>query len=314
MKRVILACFGTAVALTVAYSVMAGYFLGNYLVEFGLAREGKEPPQAYALIMPEDFRTFDEPKYVNEKWLYKSADGLTLTATEFYPDTASHKWAIVVHGYGCTQQNSWYIADNYLSWGYNVVTPNLRSSGDSEGKYLTLGYKESWDVLTTAREIVRRDDKARIVLHGVSMGAVSVMLAAASDELIPEVVACIEDSGYTSAYHLLALKLEESFSLPAFPAMNFLDWRCQRRADFSLHQADPLGVIHRVKIPILFIQGAKDILVPPYMVDLLYEECQSPGKDIWIAEESLHGVACQMERELYNDKVRGFLRPIIDEQ
>lgn len=311
MVRVIASCLITAVLLTIFYATAAGYFLGNYLVEFGLARQKNEPPQAYALIMPEDFRTFDEPEYERENWQITSRDNLLMDATHFFPDEEGHNWAIVVHGYGCTQQNSWYIADTYLAWGYNVLTPDLRASGDSEGKYLTLGYKESWDVSAWAEEIGRRDPKAKIVLHGVSMGATSVMLAAAAPDLEPRVVACIEDCGYTSAYHLLALKLEESFSLPSFPAMNFLDWRCRRRADFSLHQADPLSVMHRIKIPILFIQGAKDIIVPPYMVDLLFDACQSPVKDIFIAENSLHGVGCQMDREAYYQKVQNFLEPLM---
>ena len=312
MLKIILSCAVTAIILTAGYATLAGYLLGNYLVEFGLEREGTKPPMACNLIMPEEWREYDEPAYFNERWHTKSYDNLELKATHFFPDGEDgHNWAIVVHGYGCTEENSWYIANTYLAWGYHVLTPNLRASGDSEGKYLTLGYKESRDILQWANEVVRYDNKARIVLHGVSMGAVGVMLAVAAPEVNPQITACIEDSGYTSAYHLLALKLEESFSLPAFPAMNFVNWRTKRRADFSLYAADPLSVMHRVKTPILFIHGAKDILVPPYMADLLYNACQSPTKDIFIAENSLHGVACQMDEEQYYAKVHDFLRPFM---
>ena len=318
MKKMILSCLMTAVLVTAFWCITAGYFIGNYIVRFGLERGGeadnpKAPPRAYALLMPPESRKFSKPDGKEEAWKLKSRDGLWLRATHFFPEEESSRWIIVVHGYGCTQQNSWYIASAYLSRGYHVLTPDLRASGESEGQFLTMGFKESEDVEQWAAEIAKRYPDARIVLHGVSMGAAAVMLAAADEALSGNVVACIEDSGFTSAYHLLALRLEDSFGLPGFPAMNLLDWRCEDLADFSLRHAAPIKVMGRVRLPMLFIHGEKDTLVPPYMADLLYEACRSPKKAIFLAPNSIHGAASQTAHDAYYKTVTEFLEPYMKE-
>ena len=198
MKKTIISCLLTAVitltAATTIFVMGTGYFIGNYAVHFGLERgteeNPQEPPRAYALLMPPEARQFNKPEYDNEEWDLKAADGLLLKATHFSPEADSDRWVIVAHGYGCTQQNSWYIAENYLLMGYHVLTPDLRASGSSEGKYLTMGYKEGEDIAAWARMIAEHHPKARIVLHGVSMGAATVMIAAARDDLPPQTVAC----------------------------------------------------------------------------------------------------------------------------
>ena len=60
-------------------------------------------------------------------------------------------------------------------------------------------------------------------------------------------------------------------------------------------------------MPILFIHGEKDTLVPPYMADLLYEACWSPNKEIFLAKDSIHGAASQTDHDAYYKKVTEFL-------
>ena len=317
MKKIMLSCLLTAVltltAATTAFVMGTGYFIGNYAVHFGLERgtedNPQEPPRAYALLMPPEARHFNKPDYVNEDWTLTSADGLQLKATHFSPEEKSNKWVIVAHGYGCTQENSWYIAENYLLMGYHVLTPDLRASGASEGRYLTMGYRESEDVAAWAQRIAREHPDAKIVLHGVSMGAATVMLTAAREDLPAQVVACVEDCGYTSAYDLLVHQITESFGLPAFPAMNLLDWRCQKVAGFSLHEAVPGVAVQHSKLPILFIHGTKDTLVPPAMAEKLYEEAKAPEKQLLLIDGAIHAAASQKDQKKYFKAVADFVKP-----
>ena len=320
MKKLFLSCLLTAI-ITIIVAVTAfvmgtGYVIGNYAVHFGLERgtadNPQEPPRAYALLMPPEARRFNKPDYTDETWHMTSFDGLALTATHFMPDTDSDRWVIVAHGYGCTQQNSWYIAENYLMMGYHVLTPDLRASGDSEGKFLTMGCKESADIAAWARLVAKRHPQAKIVLHGVSMGAASVMMAASRDDLPVQAVACVEDCGYTSAFDLLVHQITESFGLPAFPAMQLLDWRCQKVADFSLRDAEPVTAVKKSKLPILFIHGSKDPLVPVDMAETLYEEAEAPEKKLLIIDGAVHAIASQKEQEKYFKTVNDFVRPYME--
>lgn len=313
MKKIFFSCLLTAVVMTVAFVLGAGYFIGNYMVSFGLERGTfgghTEPPRAFALLMPPESRQYDKPDYLSEPWELQSGDGLRLAATHFSPEHPSNKWVIVAHGYGCNQTNSYYIAENYLMRGWHVLTPDLRASGESQGTFLTLGYRESEDVTAWAKQIAMRYPEAHVILHGVSMGAATMMMAAGREDLPAQVVACVEDSGYTGAFELLAHQMKESFGLPPFPAMNLLDWRCKEVAGFSLRQAEPLQAVKSSKVPIIFIHGTKDTLVPPYMARELYEAAVAPRKEILFMEGAVHGAASQTGQEEYFKAISDFVKP-----
>ena len=133
------------------------------------------------------------------------------------------------------------------------------------------------------------------------------MMASAASDLPSAVVATVEDCGYTSAYDLLAYQMEESFRLPSFPGMNLLDWRCEKRAGFSLHEAAPAEAVRRARVPILFIHGTKDTLVPPVMAEELYAACTTEKK-LLLVEGAIHSAASQQDHEIYYRTVREFLK------
>ena len=130
MKKIILTAVITACVMTVSFCAFAGFTIGNYCVHFVLERSiVDEPPKAYALIMPPSLRQFKKPLAYSEAWQIVSEDCLHLFADCFLNDYETDKWVIVLHGYGCTRQNSWQIAEDYLRLGYNVLTPDLRGGG-----------------------------------------------------------------------------------------------------------------------------------------------------------------------------------------
>lgn len=315
MKKIILSCLLTAVLMTVLFAFGTGYFIGNYLVHFGLERgteeNPREPPRAYALLMPPESRQYNRPDFLSEEWSLRSKDGLKLVATHFSPNEPSDRWVIIAHGYGCNQDNSYYLATNYLMMGWHVLTPDLRASGHSEGKYLSLGYRESGDMVEWARQVATRYPQAHILLHGVSMGAATVMLASDNDDLPAQVVACVEDSGYTSAFDLLAVRMEESFGLPAFPAMNLLDWRCREVAGFSLQQAVPAAAVKHAKVPMMFIHGTGDTLVPYAMAEELFRQAVAPQKELLLIEGAGHAASSQKEQERYFRTISDFVEPYV---
>ena len=303
----------TAVAMLGAFLTGTGYFLGNYVVEFGLergtAQDPKAPPRAYALVMPPNPGGYTQPDFPAEDWRIAGEDGTPLVGTHFSPGGWSHRWVIALHGYGCTQENSWYIAANYLHMGYHVVTPDLRGAGESGGHYVTLGHDESLDVRLWAERILQADPQAKIVLHGVSMGAATAMLAAGRGDLPEAVVAVVEDSGYTSAYDLIAYHLEHSFGLPPFPLLSIMDWRCEKSAGFRLADTSPFDAVAKQQLPILFIHGTADTLVPPKMSEELYHHAASTTKDLLKIEGATHAATSQKDQKRYFETIQRFVGP-----
>ncbi len=291
-----------------------GYLIGNYFVGYALRRgndaDPKAIPAACAAIHDPSAALPPKPDAKSEVWSIVSKDGLTLQGTHFSPSLPSQRWVILVHGYGRDQRFVWDLAAEYLKRGYEVLTPDMRAAGESDGEYLTMGVKESEDVTAWTRQIAVRDEKARIVLHGVSMGAATVMLAAGSGNIPPQVTALVEDCGYTSAYVMFSTQLKKLFGLPEFPIMRCVDAVSRLKTGAWLSDAAPVEKLP--ELPTLFIHGDADTLAPPKMMDELYTASGAKIKARLLVPGVGHADAKTDAPQLYYSTVFTFLEPYMD--
>ena len=287
----------------------AGYMVGSGFVDYALMRgnpsDPTATPEAAAKIVEPGLVAPAKPQAENEQWTMMSRDGLKLVATHFSPRTDSNHWVILVHGYGRNQSFVWDYAAEYIKHGYHVLTPDLRASGLSEGKYLTMGVKESDDVTLWAEEITRRDASAQIALHGISMGAATVMMAAAKQ--LGNVVAIIEDCGYTSAYDMFTGQLQKLFGLPEFPIMRCVDIVSRIKTGAAVSDAAPLRSVAHATVPMLFIHGDADTLAPCGMMEMLYDASSAPVKEKMIVPGAGHADSKDASPDEYFRQVFGFL-------
>lgn len=285
--------------------ICAAYGVGNYFVEFALKRgEDLSPPKATANIADPTLIAPPMPNFPAEDWTIESFDGIRLHAKKFSPPENSDRWAILVHGYGRDGRFAYDYADEYLKRGWNVVVPDLRAAGESDGEFITMGALESRDVFDLAGKISAENPDAKIILHGVSMGAATVMMAAALNP--PAVVAVVEDCGYTSAYEMFAAQLQKIFGLPEFPAMYCADIVCKIKTGVKISDAAPINVVDKISAPILFIHGDADDLVPFEMLDRLFDACTAP-KEKFVVQGAGHADAKKINPNAYFDKVFAFL-------
>ena len=303
--------FLAALLVLLVFAAGAVYLVGDYFVGYALRRgtadNPKASPAACARIVDPEFVAAERPDARSEAWEIQSADGLALRGICFFPAQESHRWAILVHGYGCTKEFSWDYAEEYLKQGYNVLTPDLRASGESDGTYLTMGTKEGEDIVLWAEKILQRDPDARIVLHGVSMGAATVLMASA---LHPAgVVAVVEDCGYTSAYTMFTEQLEKIFGLPEFPVMPCVDLVSRFKMGCALSDANPLESVRRASLPMLFIHGDGDQLVPYGMMQELYDASSATKKEALTVIGAGHASSKAADPEKYFQKIFSFLEP-----
>lgn len=296
----------------IAIIMVLGYAIGTYFVNFALKRgNDTDPlaPPAACLNIHDKNRTIPaQSKYKNEEWTATSSDGRHLAATHYIPDNPGRRWAILVHGYGRDQRYTGDYAEVYLEHGYQVLTPDLCASGKSEGQYITMGVKEGEEIAIWANRIKAQYPDAQIVLHGVSMGAATVLMAAARDD-ITGIAAVIEDCGYTSAYEMFSNQLGVIFDLPEYPIMPCVDVVSGLKTGVKVSDAAPIRVIDRIKAPVLFIHGSADKLIPPSMMDRLYDSCRSKKKK-FIIEGAGHGDSMTTDSETYWKNIFDFLSTI----
>ncbi len=234
-----------------------------------------------------------------------SEDGLRLVGYYLAAATPTDKTAILAHGYSSKGMWMGSYAKIYYDLGYNVLLPDDRGHGISEGNYIGFGWADRNDYLKWINFIINKiGDKSQIVLHGVSMGGATVLMT--GGERLPEAVkAIVADCSYTSVWAELEYQLKRLYKLPAFPILNSTSLLTKLRAGYSFEEASALVQVKKSKTPTLFIHGDSDKFVPTSMVYELFEASNSE-KDLYIVQGAGHGNSLDTNVTGYKNKVREF--------
>lgn len=227
----------------------------------------------------------------DEKWLekesnytesyIKSNDNLNLHAYTINQNNNTDKWAIVVHGYGGSGKLMSAKAKYFYEMGYNVLIPDLRSHGKSEGDYIGMGWDDRLDIISWINFIIQNNSNSKIVLHGTSMGAATVLMASGED-LPPNVKAIISDCAYTSVWDEFSYELETYLNVPTSYILNVTNIITKLRAGYSFKEASAIDAVKKSTVPILYIHGDSDKFVPYSMMDKLYNATKSPKEKLTI--------------------------------
>lgn len=317
LKRIIIIFSVISVLL-----VGGGIFAGNYLFNFALNRD-----QDKSMLLEAPHNAIDYDREEAEKkeellneWFTSSGakdvyltseDGLKLHAFEVTQPESSDLWVVVAHGYTGNAEESRGVAKHFYDLGYNVLMPNARAHGESEGQYIGMGWPDRRDYVGWTKQIVENNAEAKIALYGVSMGAATVMMTSGEEDLPDNVKVVVEDCGYTSAYDEFSYQLKGIFGLPAFPFMNLASGVAKVRAGYWIKDADSIKQLQKSTTPTLFIHGDEDTFVPSYMLDEVYEAANVPKEKLLIPDAG-HGGAASENPETYWSTVDAFVGKYIN--
>ncbi len=222
-----------------------------------------------------------------------------------------HRYAICVHGYADSAESMGLYARRYYEeYGMNVLLPDLRGHGASEGSYVGMGYHDCHDLQRWINFILQMDAEAVIILHGISMGAATVCMATGLT-LPKQVLAAISDAAYTSAMEVFSSVyrgLDNAF-IPAPVMLQLVRLICFARAHYDLAKASPLKSVAASETPTLFIHGEDDDFVPADMMPRLFEAASCKKDFLWIPG-ARHVQSVVMQPEVYWKKVESFLDDI----
>ena len=234
-----------------------------------------------------------------------SYDDLSLSAIIYEQQEHSDEWIIAVHGYKGYGMQMISPALIFFNEGYNVLIPDCRGHGNSDGDYIGMGWHDRIDLMSWINEIIRMNSKAQIVIYGVSMGGATVLMAT-GEELPVNVKAAISDCSFTTAYDQFSFQAKSLLGVSDFPLVKATSLICSLSAGYSLDDASAVRQVRKSKTPTLFIHGSEDDFIPVDMTYKLYEaaECE---KEILIIDGSKHGDSYSFDPENYWSKVFGFL-------
>jgi len=243
-----------------------------------------------------------------------SFDGLNLHGWLFDPDCVNplpHLYAICCHGYTGEPAEMAKWAHRFAKLGFTVLVPAQRAHELSEGRYVGMGWLERNDLLAWIHLIVESDPDARILLHGNSMGATTVMMATGDPRLPRNVVSAIEDSGYASVRMQFIDSARSMFHLPKLLAAMCVDAAglvCKYRAGFDFSDASCVEQLKHTTIPMLFIHGAADTFVSPRFLDMNYGACSSLDREKLLVPDADHVMSSAVAPDVYWSKVEGFVK------
>ncbi len=297
------------------------YIVGSYFVDYSVTRKertgdafnpeelSKEENPYQETIDRNSERLRDAKRMLSEtakpmKATITSYDDLKLRGW-YYQNRGSRRKAILIHGYSGNHSDMESLAYQYYSWGYSVLLPDNRAHGESEGKYIGMGWLDRKDILKWMDWLMSMDPDSEIVIHGVSMGAAAVMMTAGENH--PNLKAAIEDCGYTSVWDIFSDELKALFHLPSFPVMNACSAVMKMKAGYSPKEASSIRQLKKTDVPMLFIHGSKDKFVAFRMLDINYDAKIKGYKEKIVFEGAKHAQSETLDPERYYSAVRSFL-------
>lgn len=276
--------------------------------------------KAFLINPNEDYKVVNqEDPFFNESYLWyqkipkeeitlKSYDNQKLKGI-YIPsvDGTSTNLAIIVHGYHACSDDMIIIAKMYSDFGFKVLLINQRGHHGSEGKFLSFGHYEKYDLKKWIQFALRTyGSNDKILLHGVSMGAATILLTLGLN--IPENVKfAVCDSGYSSLIKMMKVMLKPKVLWAFIPGLSLITYLSNR---YFLESVNPKRAMTHSKVPLLIIHGQKDEMVPYEMAEDMIKVSESPYKDLYPVPEADHGRGYVFDKEgiewFLNDKLKKY--------
>ena len=164
--------------------------------------------------------------------------------------------------------------------GINVFSFDMSGCGHSEGDYVTLGYKEVFDVKMVVQYLRTNTKVSSIGIWGRSMGAVTALKYCELDPLISVVIV---DSPFSNLNKLAYELAKEKTGIPHFLlpiALGLVKKGIKQRVQIKFSALDLTKFVNKIKIPACFLFSFHDEIIKPYHVEKLFELYGCPDKKL----------------------------------
>lgn len=299
-----------------------GSLLGaaNYFFNLALVPKQHDPAQ--------DSKPSEREYAAGRRWMRQhvarqdvftfSGDGLQLHGNLIRQgDPDCHRYAILVHGFADSAESMGVYGKHYYEdYGMHVLMPDLRGHGASEGRYVGMGYKDGADLVRWVSFITSMDPDAVIVMHGISMGAASVLMATGRS-LPGQVKAVVADSSFADAMDEFTYQYRKNQEnlpaalkkLPASLMVQLVRMIGIVRAHYDVAKASPIDAVKRSLTPTLFIHGEADDVIPPDDMPRLFEAANCEKHFLWV-KNAAHVQSVNADPDRYWGHITNFYNDI----
>lgn len=225
----------------------------------------------------------------------------------WFPNENARRIIVAMHGW----RSSWsrdfgMIADFWYNSDCSLLFVEQRGQNNSGGAYITFGLMERYDCHSWVEWVnaYQNPHGLPIYLAGISMGATTVLMSTGLD-LPDNIHGVIADCGFTSPNdiwrYVVTKLLHLSYGLRGHIANSI----CKKRIQIGSMDYSTVKAMERARVPILFVHGTDDKLVPISMTYENYKACRAP-KRLLVVPGAGHGMSYHADRAGYESAVCNF--------
>lgn len=261
---------------------------------------------------PDEFGEFNRSKHEwinqqnSEKITIKSHRNRNLTGYLTFPAKDSDVFVVFAHGHHTDHNGDpANFLQYYVEKGYNFLAMDHVSCGESEGYFTGFDYFEHKDCLLWIDFLTGRfGEDIKIILHGVSMGGATVCQMVSK---VPgQVKLAVADCPYTSATEEFAEVIKGAGIKNPKPLVKIFNAANKAIAGYDLDDTEVRGSVLQSRVPMLFVHGDNDGLVPAKMGLELYELCPKP-KEMLLISGAGHADSIRVDEQSYHKKLNEFI-------
>lgn len=207
------------------------------------------------------------------------SDGFRLVGEYF--DFGADRCVIILPGRCESLIYSYYFAPPYEKAGFNVLAIDTRCHGLSQGKYNTIGVKESRDVLAWAKLAHEKLGNREVYFHGICIGTSAGLFALAAPDC-PEYLKGIVTEGCYVSFRETFKRHMMALNRPRFPVLDLVMLLINRHTGTNVYRDKPIRAIARLRpdCKVLFLYGQKDIFSIPEKSRKLFAACSARDKKL----------------------------------
>ncbi len=202
----------------------------------------------------------------------------------YFPANSKHT-LLLLHGIHLSKPYLIPFAKAFQEMGINVLLPDHRAHGESEGKWITYGKNEVQDIIQIVEWLEKEKPFEKLSMFGISYG--SIIGSQAGLKIKHKFNAFVFQSPYTNLDLIIRwtiIKKLGSWAKIMMPAVRL--W-VKLLAGFWLNEVDVISACSKLDKPTLFIAAEKDEICPAYETVKCHEASAKPS-DLWIVKNAKH--------------------------
>ncbi|MHC4513038.1 MAG: alpha/beta hydrolase [Planctomycetota bacterium] len=209
---------------------------------------------------------------------------------------------VLAHGIGGDRRAMLSRARFLRAAGYTALVFDFQAHGESPGKAITFGYRESRDVRAAVAFVRARRPGRKIGVIGQSLGGAACLIG---DDPI-DADALIVESVYPTLQEAVQNRMEHRLGFLGRLVTPLLTWQSRFRLGFAVDACRPIRGMRSYRGPVLIVAGAEDQSTRIEESRRMFLAAVGP-KQLWVVAGAGHVDYHTAAGAEYEKRVLGFL-------